>query len=93
MLNKPPKKALKAAHLHYGLNFRYTHDIGELIENLKQHEVSVPASVEEVISLSIYASEARYPSLDEPVSEEEYNEAIALAEKAVNWVASQLEHR
>lgn len=81
------EKALKAVHLHNGFEFRYTHDLEELIGSLKRHGISIPKSVEAAISLSIYASEARYPGLDEPVTKVEHDKALALAKKVVNWAA------
>jgi HEPN domain-containing protein len=35
--------------------------------------------------LTSYAFEARYPGVGEPVSEEEYKQALSLAEKVVRW--------
>jgi len=40
--------------------------------------------------LTGYAVEARYPGLAEPVSREEYQEAVALAEKVVRWAEERL---
>lgn len=84
------EKALKAAHLHYGFEFRFTHDLEELIASLKRRGISIPKPVEEAVSLSIYATEARYPGLDEPVTKEEHEQAIALAQVVVNWAEKQI---
>ena len=85
------EKALKAVYLHYGMEFSYTHDLEKLIDVLKRKGVSVSESVEEAISLSIYAWQARYPGLEEPVTKEEYEKALALAETVVNWAIQQIE--
>ena len=82
------EKALKALYQHRGLIFRYTHDIEELGTGLERHGVSIPQSVRDAVILSRYAVETRYPGPFEPVSEEEYLEAIRLAEAVVNWVDS-----
>ncbi len=41
--------------------------------------------------LSEYATATRYPGLDEPVTEEEHEEAVAIAERVVRWVESIVE--
>jgi HEPN domain-containing protein len=40
----------------------------------------------EAAKLSDYAVEARYPGVSEPVSQEEYVEALRLAEDVMRWV-------
>lgn len=40
--------------------------------------------------LTDYAVEARYPGPVEPVTEEEYAEALQLAEAVVNWADQQI---
>jgi HEPN domain-containing protein len=79
------EKALKAVYLHYGWLFRYVHDLEELITGLRQNGLYVPEAAEDALVLTSYAFEARYPSLAEPVSEEEYRQAIELAQTVVRW--------
>ncbi len=79
------EKALKAIYRKKGWAFRYTHDVDELIVGLREKEVEVPSVVAEAVVLTGYASEARYPGLEEPVSVEEYREAVRLAEAVVAW--------
>ena len=38
-----------------------------------------------------YAVEARYPGTSEPVTEEDFKEALRIAEEVVKWAESQLE--
>jgi HEPN domain-containing protein len=45
----------------------------------------VPEAVEDALVLTSYAFEARYPGLAEPVSEEEYRQAVELAQTVVHW--------
>lgn len=47
--------------------------------------------VQDCISLSSYAWGARYPGLDEPITAEEYAEAIRKAEVVVAWAEQVLE--
>jgi HEPN domain-containing protein len=79
------EKAIKAVYQKYGLEFRYTHDLGELLAWLKDQEVPIPPEVEEAQILTVYASESRYPGLAEPVTNDEYREAIRQASGVVRW--------
>lgn len=56
-----------------------------LITGLRQNGLAVPEDVEEAVILTSYAFEARYPGVGEPVAEEEYKQALGLAEKVVRW--------
>jgi HEPN domain-containing protein len=85
------QKALKAVYLHYGWTFRYVHDLEELITHLRENGLHVPEAVEDAVVLTSYAFEARYPSLAEPVSEEEYRQAIKLAQTVVGWAEETIE--
>ena len=83
------EKALKAVHVHNGWTFRYTHDLETLISGLKQEGIDVPDEIVEADTLSGYAWEARYPGLDEPITKEEYQEAVKMAEAVLAWAESQ----
>jgi len=79
------EKALKAVYQHYNRRFRYTHDLDELITGLQGEDIIVPPEVVDAAPLTAYAWEARYPGLSEPVTIEEYREALRQAEFVVNW--------
>lgn len=79
------EKAIKAIYQHCGKRFRYTHDLDELITGLQNEGISVPGEVMEAALLTSYAWEARYPGLSEPVTVEEYREALRQAELVVSW--------
>jgi HEPN domain-containing protein len=85
------EKSLKALLLHRGVRFPYVHDLAELIELLEQQGESIPLGIREVARLTNYAVEARYPGLAEPVTWEEYEMAVTLAEEVVHWVEKSLE--
>ena len=80
------EKALKGLLIFYGIPFRFVHDIAELLTCLEQGGINLPEDVRLAAALSDYAVEARYPSPVEPVTEQEYRQAVALAETAVRWV-------
>lgn len=79
------EKALKAVYQNHGWTFRYTHDLEELIAGLKRRGLAIPSEVDDAIVLTSFAWEARYPGLSEPVTPEEYNEAIRHTEAVVAW--------
>ena len=79
------EKALKAIYQYFGKRFRYTHDLDELITGLQNEGITVPLEVADASLLTSYAWEARYPGLSEPVTEEEYREAMRQAEVVVSW--------
>ena len=83
--------ALKAVYLHCGWTFRYVHDLAELITGLRRNGLRVPEAVEDAVVLTSNAFEARYPGLAEPVSEEEYQQAIELAQTVVPWPEEMIE--
>jgi HEPN domain-containing protein len=79
------EKAIKAIYQHYGKSFRYTHDLDELITGLQNEGIIIPSEVMEAALLTSYAWEARYPGLSEPVTVEEYREALRQAELVLSW--------
>ena len=82
------EKAIKAVYQHKGLFFRYIHDLEELGKGLEDQGIPIPDVIKEAIILTKYAVETRYPGLYEPVTEEEYQEAIRLAEATIEWAES-----
>jgi HEPN domain-containing protein len=87
------EKALKALLVHRNIPFRYVHDIAELLTLVEQSGIRLPEDVRLAAGLSDYAVAARYPGPMEPVTEEEYQEAIALAEAVLRWVEQLLRFR
>ena len=84
------EKALKALLLHRRVRFPFVHDIGELLRHLEESGQIVSEEIWEAEQLTDYAVETRYPGSFEPVTEEEYQEVLALAARCVAWVKGQL---
>ena len=80
------EKALKALLLFHKIPFRFVHDIAELLTVLEQNGIGLPEPIRAAAELSDYAVEARYPGPMEPITEDEYKEAIKTAEDVVSWV-------
>lgn len=83
------EKALKAVYQRHGWRFRYVHDLQELLAGLREKGLDIPDNLEEAATLTIYAFGFRHPGLEEPVTREEYELAVTLAERVVQWAASQ----
>jgi len=79
------EKAIKAVYVECGLVFRYIHDLDELLTGLERKGVPISQEVNDVGILTTYAWEARYPGVSEPVTEDEYREAVKVAQKVVAW--------
>jgi HEPN domain-containing protein len=83
------EKALKAVYVNNGWVFGYTHDLEALLSGLMQQGLDVPPEIVETDALSRYAWEARYPGPDEPVTGEEYQEAVQITGVVLNWASTQ----
>jgi HEPN domain-containing protein len=86
------EKSLKAVLVHHGITVPRTHSIERLIDLLP---VSVERGSElgDAATLSDYAVGARYPVDQEPVTEDEYEEAVRLAAAVLRWATDVVEGR
>jgi HEPN domain-containing protein len=87
------EKALKAVYQHRGWSFRYTHDLEELVTGLKRHDLEIPPEVDDAAILTSFAWEARYPGFAEPITPEEYVEAVRHAEAVVSWAEKEINQK
>jgi HEPN domain-containing protein len=78
------EKALKAALVHLGADFPYTHNL-QLLVDLLPAKVPLAPEHEQVAGLTFYAVAGRYPRAMSPVSAGEHAEALALAAAVVRW--------
>jgi HEPN domain-containing protein len=85
------EKALKSLLLARGCRPPYTHDLGALLRLIEKAGETVPADVSRIVRLTDYAVETRYPGVFEPVTDAEYQEAVALASRCVEWVQGRIE--
>lgn len=84
------EKALKAVLISEKISFRFVHDLAEFLTLLEQNEVLIPEEIRSAAILTDYSVEARYPGPFEPVTEEEFKEALQIAESVVAWAESQI---
>ncbi|RLC17538.1 MAG: DNA-binding protein [Deltaproteobacteria bacterium] len=81
------EKAVKALLMYHSAAFPRTHSIGTLLDLLAEY-LAVPEEIQNAVILTDYAVITRYPGASEPVDEEEYKEAVHLAEAVVSWAES-----
>ena len=84
------EKAIKAVMVLRGINFPYVHELAKLMDILESHGAEIPGAVRRADSLTQYATAARYPGFNEPITEQDYAEAVELAEAVVRWAETQL---
>ena len=81
------EKAIKALLISIDKKFLPIHSIVKLLELVQEAGIDISEDVEEAIDLTDYAVKTRYPGGRYPVTEEEYLEALELAERVFNWVS------
>lgn len=83
------EKALKALLIARSVHFPKTHEISDLLTLLRNAGLTLPPSVCGAGDLSPYAVRTRYPG-GPPVTEEDYQEAIRIADEVVAWTRREL---
>ena len=84
------EKGIKALLLSRGISFPFIHDLARLLSLLEQAGEKIPDTVKRAAELTPYAVMTRYPGLAEPVTEDRYKEALAIAETLLAWVEGAL---
>ena len=85
------EKAIRAVLIHLGIRFPYIHDLGALLVLIEERGQALPPQIKEAARLTRFAVETRYPSLDELVTLEEYERAVAIAETVFRWAKGQID--
>ena len=75
------EKSIKAVLVHRKIDFPKTHNIRALLELVDPTGSQISKEIWQAINLTNYAVETRYPGPAEPVTRNEYREALALAEQ------------
>ena len=82
------EKAVKAVLVHFNINFPYTHNLTDLLNLLLKAGHTIPDEVLQAGRLTEYAVEARYPPSLEKVTDEEYREALEIANHVYEWASN-----
>jgi HEPN domain-containing protein len=75
--------------IFYNVEPDKTHNLVLLIKELSKC-FAVPDEINDTVILNDYAVQTRYPGEYTPIEEDEYNEAIRVAEDCVNWIKNKI---
>ncbi len=84
------EKAVKAVMISRNIDFPYVHNLALLLSMLEEDGETVPNPVRRAVRLTPYAVDTRYPGLSNPVEEQEYMDAVEIAETVVRWAEDRL---
>lgn len=84
------EKAVKALLIKRNVEFPYVHDIAELLTVLEDAGQEIPEFARQAERLTRFAVFTRYPGIVPPISREEYEEAVRVAEQVVRWAEEQM---
>jgi HEPN domain-containing protein len=79
------EKALKAVLIALQVEPQRTHAIAVLVRTLGKMGFDLPAELEPIELLTMYAVEFRYPGEVTEPDEQETSEAVSLAQATVSW--------
>jgi HEPN domain-containing protein len=82
------EKAIKALLISIDKEFPPTHSIARLLEIVSETKTEIPEEIQKAIDLTDYAVKTRYPGESEPVTKEEYEEAVTIAETIYHWASN-----
>ena len=72
------------------IEFPYVHDLKRLLSMLDRAGEAVPVTVRRAVDLTDFATTTRYPGMGKPVTEQQYLEALEIAETVVRWAEEQV---
>jgi HEPN domain-containing protein len=79
------EKALKALLIYLKQEIPKVHSFHVLLEKLEQH-IEIPEEIKDVIELNNYAVQTRYPGDYLSLEKEEYERALEITKRVLNWV-------
>jgi len=79
------EKSIKAVLVQKKVVFPFIHNLSKLITLMKEAGIPWSDELEQAADLTVYAVETRYPGGILPVTEEEYHEALKIAERVYAW--------
>lgn len=85
------EKSIKSVLSRHKIRYRRTHDLAELLDLLRDHDIAHPPDLEQSVALTPFAAEMRYdylPPEQGPEPPFDREEAVRWAELAVQWATS-----
>ena len=84
------EKVLKGLLVGARRSYPPVHDVEQLLERLRETDVDLPGWADDLLELTPYATEARYPAYWEPITQEDERRALELARKTLDWFREDL---
>jgi HEPN domain-containing protein len=84
-LQQAAEKALKGLLIYHGVEPEFTHNIEALLNELKKF-TDIPKNINEAVKLTDYAVFTRYPGEYDEITNEEYEQAVKIAQDCLDWV-------
>ncbi len=84
------EKMLKVVLAFEGIEFPFTHRLTDLLDLLKDNQIPVPGSFEDLRFLTPFAVEFRYDYFEEVDESIDFEEIIALLDKLHEWVIKKI---
>ena len=78
-------RTIKAVMIKRSVDFPYVHDLARLLSLLEEGGERIPEMVATAEELTPYASVTRYPGTVRPVGEQDYIDAVNIAEVVIRW--------
>lgn len=85
------EKSLKAVLVGTNIDFPHTHDLARLLTIIKKNSINIPDELLEAAELTVYAFITRYPGDRHPLSMDDLEWAVGVAEKVYNWAKNTLQ--
>ncbi|NUO79831.1 HEPN domain-containing protein [candidate division KSB1 bacterium] len=76
--------------VYLDLTFEKIHSISKLLKQIEGAGIMVPDEIKETSELTVYAVDTRYPGDYDPITEEEYQLVLSMAERAVKWAEEKI---
>ena len=81
------EKSLKSLFIYFNIKIPKSHNIGYLLEKIEiDADLTIPQSIKQATYLTEYSVQSRYPGDYYPLEEDDYLEAITIAEEVLAWV-------
>jgi HEPN domain-containing protein len=84
------EKAIKAVFIRHGLSVKRIHDLRQLLTILAGAGIRVPKYLMAADRLTRYAAETRYPGFSPPIRKLEYQRAVRIARRVLEWAERQI---
>lgn len=80
------EKSLKALLIYHNIKFKKIYTILELLDLLVKNNIFLPDEILESVRLTQYTVETRDPDDFVKITEEEYKQAVKIADTVFNWI-------